>query len=351
MKRSPHTQPSEAAAAPSEAAAAPSEPAVAAGSPAAADRTSPPQQQQQHKRTLFMVWDLDETLIIFNGLLNGRFAAANGGCDGARAAALGAAAEALLLAFLEARYSFEAVLSHDVASCADFEASPPASPSSGGGRPHKRARTDSPAAAEPADAQRGSGDGGAGALPPEARRRLAAGRAAYEAAREASSSGAAGGDDPPGWAAVFRDTEALTGGWAAAAGALLAGVSAAGEAAGVAVRHALVSASHLAAVMAKLQLYGLARHFSPNLLFSACGTPKLQCFRRLRAAALAAHPDALFCASGDGLEEEEAAARCGWPFLPVRLGPADPDASDGAVDVRAVDARGVFAFALQLGGG
>jgi hypothetical protein len=103
--------------------------------------------------------------------------------------------------------------------------------------------------------------------------------------------------------------------------------------------------------MAKLQLYGLAPHFPPHLLFSACGTPKLQCFRRLRAAALAAHPGAVFCAAGDGLEEEEAAARCGWPFLPIRLGPADPDASDGAVDVRAVDARGVFAFALQLGGG
>lgn len=90
-----------------------------------------PQPQPAYVTKLNIVLDLDETLIIFNSLLNGRYAADNAfsADDTAAARALGDAWQDIILDVLDVHFYFEALESEDVINLQDvLPAQAPASP-------------------------------------------------------------------------------------------------------------------------------------------------------------------------------------------------------------------------------
>ncbi|GLC58567.1 hypothetical protein PLESTB_001375300 [Pleodorina starrii] len=311
---------------------------------------------------LIVVWDLDETLIVFNSLLSGAFAraaaaaagrgppdsaaaaeaavkvapaaaaaaaaaaaltTAAGGGDGAaglsdQAAALGRRLADMVFSFCDNHMSFKKFDDMDPTSFLELWASAAAGVSGGGGA--------------------GISGGGAAAAGAAAVAAAAAAvdRTTLERVAELYGGGAAGLADVLGdadcrtLALVLAEAERLTGGWVAAARRLLAGVTAAVTEAATTgaqqqqqqqqapvlvfhqVRHVLVSAGHLVATLGKLLLWGLDEHFDIRDVYSASGRPKLEIFRALR---LRFGPLAAYAAVGDGKEEERAAAVMGWGFV------------------------------------
>lgn len=92
----------------SEAAAAAS--AATDGQPAAAAATEQQQEQKRQQQRLVIIWDLDETLLIFNSLLTGTFAAAQRTLEAAeRLQALGARWERAILGLCDGQFFFDQV--------------------------------------------------------------------------------------------------------------------------------------------------------------------------------------------------------------------------------------------------
>ncbi|KXZ49943.1 hypothetical protein GPECTOR_18g101 [Gonium pectorale] len=314
---------------------------------------------------LVVVWDLDETLIVFNSLLSGAYARAaaaahgRGPADGAAAASAaakvaladesgadGAVAEAVaesslpreaaalgqrladfVFDFCDNHMDFRALDTVDPMSFAELWAEASVAIA------QAEADADSPAA---------GGDNNAGRA--GAGRRGVATRATLERIATVYAGGAEGLTEVVGaegrraLAEALAEVERLTGGWVSAARRLLAGVSAAAEAADASsagpgpgvmaeagappalvfrgVRHVLVSAGHLVATLGKLLLWGLDPHFDIRDVYSASGRTKLDAFRALRSRF---GPSAAFVAVGDGAEEERAATVMGWGFVRVAL--------------------------------
>lgn len=76
----------------------------------------------------------------------------------------------------------------------------------------------------------------------------------------------------------------------------------------------LVTNGELLPTVAKLLLFGLAKHFHPTCIYSSRDVGKLACFREVVKRFGAA---ADMVAIGDGVEEEGAALRCGMRFVKV----------------------------------
>jgi hypothetical protein len=57
--------------------------------------------------TVVLVWDLDETLVVFNSLLNGTWAAANVGCDAGACTALGHRVASTIFKFLDEHFMYQ----------------------------------------------------------------------------------------------------------------------------------------------------------------------------------------------------------------------------------------------------
>jgi EYA(Eyes Absent) family protein len=76
----------------------------------------------------------------------------------------------------------------------------------------------------------------------------------------------------------------------------------------------LVTNGELLPTVAKLLLFGLAKHFHPTCVYSSRDAGKLACFREVVKRFGAA---ADMVAVGDGVEEETAARRCGIRFVKV----------------------------------
>jgi hypothetical protein len=79
------------------------------GPGAAAAAAAQQQQQQQPPRKVVVVWDLDETLIVFNSLINGAFVRANSSVDGSEAAALGERWRDAILSFCDSHLHYKQV--------------------------------------------------------------------------------------------------------------------------------------------------------------------------------------------------------------------------------------------------
>ena len=304
------------------------------------------------------VWDLDETLIVFNSLLTGAFMDARRASEGRdkamsaeNARALSSLAEqiedlvyavaerALFFKQLEGRNRpcFGAALQaddgRDLAQYS-FATDGLDGLSSGEGR------------------NRDAGEAG-----PEEERKVAlryrAVRDLYVAARAAGGRAAEGGEagasplleaEREAAEAAIEAVDALADGWLSTAEEVLSSIwqyeavldrlpyvayapddgelafrpepSAAGGA-GKGTRsdvNVLVTNGELLPTVAKLLLFGLARHFHPACIYSSRDAGKLACFREVVKRFGAA---ADMVAVGDGAEEAAAAARCGMRFVKV----------------------------------
>jgi hypothetical protein len=286
-----------------------------------------------------VIWDLDETLIIFDSLRDGKFAAAHGK-DDATGREIGAGLSRLLMALLDGIFSFRELEGVDIGSLVEFQSSlgssmqGTADESIGEASSAKRPRPDEsslradPAAANPSTAS------------------LVARAADVYAGGEARLATLV----PAGWLAARRllldEVEEYTDGWLAAAATALNVSSndakegdteaAANEAARLATPVAatpsqvnlVVTASHWVAALGKLLLFGLANHVHARDVFSAVHRTKAVAFE----AALVAHASTqtvglpqgageeavVVFAVGDGAEEEAAAADLAIPFVCVR---------------------------------
>ncbi|GFR48647.1 hypothetical protein Agub_g10600, partial [Astrephomene gubernaculifera] len=347
---------------------------------AAATAPTPTAASSSSAVDLIVVWDLDETLIIFNSLLSGAYARAaaaahgRGPADSAAAAAaaarvapaaaatvtrdggvsneagsgvagggegLAAAAAAatslqrraellgqrladLVFDFCDDHMDFRALDGLDPLNFAELWSQACTSSASSGQQPATDASaTTRDNTANPAICNTST----AAAIVPK--------RSTLERIARVYSSGADGLSDVLGTAGCSKlaealaEAEELTGGWVAAARRLLTEVTsaAAASAEGGAppaaaevtfrrVRHVLVSAGHLVATLGKLLLWGLDEHFDIRDVYSASGRPKLACFRALCSRF---GPNSAYVAVGDGAEEQRAAAVMGWGFVRVAL--------------------------------
>eukprot|EP00045_Choanoeca_perplexa_P007387 m.66456 g.66456 ORF g.66456 m.66456 type:complete len:597 (+) comp14055_c0_seq2:40-1830(+) len=112
-------------------------------------------------------------------------------------------------------------------------------------------------------------------------------------------------------ASVLADLKALTADWLGLAQRLLEALSKQYHA-----KFVLVTTSHLLAALSKLMVFGLAKHFDVNDIYSAAAfANKDELFQKIKASN---PPDAVFVAIGDGKEEEHAAMVTQMPFHPVR---------------------------------
>ncbi|GLI65323.1 hypothetical protein VaNZ11_008866 [Volvox africanus] len=304
--------------------------------------TAPPAAQATD---LIVVWDLDETLIVFNSLLSGAFARAAAVavghgkessasvCDGEaavrnvmepelshRAAELGHRLAEMVFTFCDCHMSFQKLDNIDPVSFLELWS----------------LATSASKPAEEAEAEAAGGSCGCGRTVDRSSVECIA--SIYTDSVE-SLPGVMGSEQLKERASILVEAEKLTGGWVAAARQLLAGVTATAATSAAAatppasrpgapgravlafrsVRHVLVSAGHLVATLGKLVLWGLDKYFDIRDIYSASGRPKLEIFRSLRSRF---GPTAAYAAVGDGLEEERAAAVMGWGF--VRVGFSAP---------------------------
>ncbi|GIL55655.1 hypothetical protein Vafri_11200 [Volvox africanus] len=332
---------------------------AAAATPAGSAVTAPPSTQTTD---LIVVWDLDETLIVFNSLLSGAFvrAAAVAAGDGKessasvsspngeaairnltepglshRAAELGHRLAEMVFTFCDCHMSFQKLDNIDPMSFLEL---------------WSLATSPSKPEAEEAEAEPPGGGGSCSGGGSVDRTSVECIASIYTDSVE-SLPGVMGSEQLRERASILADAEKLTGGWVAAARQLLAGVTATAAVNAAAasplsrpgaperpvlafrsVRHVLVSAGHLVATLGKLVLWGLDEYFDIRDIYSASGRPKLEIFRSLRTRF---GPTAAYAAVGDGLEEERAAAVMGWGFIrvgfsaPAAAGPAQVHQGQG----------------------
>ena len=314
-----------------------------------------------------VIWDLDETLILFNSLITGippfpaaASAAASAAADASgnpsragdeqlksRGAALGSRMESLIWALLDHVFGFERLEKSEYESVTEaLQAAAADAPQGSGGGGQSWLVGEG----EGGTPLRRRSMGGAGATPAKLALEYADGFktiiSGYNQGREwlaaqpipekpgADATVSAVSDAPEtvrAWPfrdklpALVSEISALTDGWDVSARAALTQVAAAGG------TNVLVTASHLAAAFAKLMLYELDRFFpAENAVFSAASVSKTDVFTRVIAEHLAEHggdagkamamvysvgsselPEGFrVLVVGDGAEEEAAAQAC-----------------------------------------
>lgn len=87
----------------------------------------------------------------------------------------------------------------------------------------------------------------------------------------------------------------------------------------------LVTSGTLIPTLAKCLLFKLSPYFKPSNIFSSREVGKLQCCRWIRDRFLDRNTFPKFCAIGDGPDEREAARILTWPFVTIST---DPNSSD-----------------------
>eukprot|EP00850_Spirogloea_muscicola_P023724 SM000382S14598 [mRNA] locus=s382:25012:27688:- [translate_table: standard] len=264
------------------------------------------------------VWDLDETLIVFQSLLSGDFAAAVGK-DPNAGRALGSRWEELILDFCDDQFFFKEMEDVDQVSINEV------------------------AAADDLADLGGYDFGGDNIAQPtdEPSQRKLAYR--YRAIQELYSKGAEGilGPKADLWAALYDETDAYVDGWLSAGRKVLKecegpsarlrdGVADAGSEAptldcggvgAVAQSNAnvLVSSGQLVPTLAKCLLFKLDKLINPRNAYSSRDVRKIECFQSIQER----WPGVPCCAIGDGLDEEAGAAILNWPFVKVALATKD----------------------------
>ena len=302
---------------------------------------APPQLAQPPR---VVIWDLDETLIIFNSLLDRSFLPVDCPATSRRAFArlappvlefremaaererLANAWSTLVLATCDSHFFFRCLESCESTQLTDHAADDDGAPlaeydfdADQLGRLVSQ-RVPRREAAE----VRGGAAEAEHALTPEARRRLTADR--LRGAGERYAAGAPlSGAEAEAWHKLYADTDAFSQRW------LTAGRAAVEEAAAAGFVNVLVTAGCLLPTLAKLVLFKLDGLFeAPHAVLSARREGKAACFARIAARY---GPDARFCVIGDGDEEAAAAYAARWPLIRI-----SPVFAEGTVPPHAITA-------------
>ena len=294
-----------------------------------------------------VIWDLDETLIIFNSLLDRSFLPVDCPATARKAFARAAppvlefremAAErerlanawsTLVLATCDSHFFFRCLESCESTQLTDHEADDDGAPLDEhdfDADPLGRLVNQRLPRQEAAEVRAGAGEGAAEPHSPSAadRARLTAYRLRVAGERYAAGaplSGAAA----EAWHKLYEDTDSFSQRW------LSAGRTAVEEAAAAGFINVLVTAGCLLPTLAKLLLFKLDGLFkAPHAVLSARREGKAACFAKITARYGA---DARFCVIGDGDEEAAAAYAVKWPLIRI-----SPVFAEGAVPPHAITA-------------
>ncbi|GAX76028.1 hypothetical protein CEUSTIGMA_g3471.t1 [Chlamydomonas eustigma] len=294
------------------------------------------------RRKVVFVWDLDETLIIFNSLLNGTF---NSEADseikqeGMRVAQ---AFATVLFDLLDHYYQFPTVEEEDPISMEEALA------------PHTPFPAEVSLSAQIYERARVLYEGGLDGM------KMRLGQTEKQRMED-----------------CWKDLEAASRGWTTAAAALLQSTSekisserkqctgklsdlereqctgklsdlereqCTGKLSDLEMHHCVVSRGHLLATLVKLQAFGLSQHIHWSNIFSASKASKLDCFKMICDRF---GPDARYCAVGDAPEEYQAAVALGWLFL--KINPTIPLHLKLSSDVSDVTSTGCNSCPAELG--
>ncbi|KAI3424881.1 hypothetical protein D9Q98_008265 [Chlorella vulgaris] len=321
---------------------------------------------------IVLVWDLDETLLVFNSLLIGTWAVATqnpAAADDLRK--LGQRWEAAILALCDDHFFFDQVEEWDQCCLADIQPHddcasltgynfsrdgfPPATSHKGpassdkqqqhasGLRPSASSASQAPwvpptAGGSPVtDGAMGDAHGQMPSGPRLASPHGSPACASLDAAMLAKLAyryrriaklvsfglhALGTGPQRDEWEALYQETDAVTGGWLRHASALLADCSRQlcdSSAEDREVVHVAVTSGQLVPSLAKLLLFKLGAHIAPTNVWSSRHCGKAACFDLVRRRF---GPACTYVAIGDGMEEDEAAAEIGWPYIRVLLAPA-----------------------------
>jgi hypothetical protein len=250
-------------------------------SPSAPDEvltpTPPSSPPPRRRRRRVLIWDLDETLVLFASLYSGQFARSHGK-DVATSVVLGEQMMTYLVAVLERHFFFSDLHNTDVE--------------------HISTATESaPSIAE----------------------RYARIRAIYE---RRSATPVDFLDDPTSqWftarQALVTSIDMLSTGWIREAHELLALTQSADN--DDEVINVMVTNTQLSPALCKCLLYGLDAYFPIECVYSSSKVRKMRCFQTIMAKYAAAEDrDVEFIAIGDGPEEEQTSLALGLPFCKVR---------------------------------
>lgn len=295
-------------------------------------------------RPRVLIWDLDETLIIFNSLLDRSFTPVSCAATNRRALKgllppllelremaaererLARGWETLVLSVCDSHFFFRELEACEATTLTDLSADDDGarlesydwSEDAIGRLASHRFATSRCAAAAGAP----GADEAALALSPAERRRLTAYRLRVAGERYAQGSPLRGAEAAT-WHRLYADTDAFSQSW------LQAGRQAVAQAAEAGFENVLVTAGCLLPTLAKLVLFKLDGLFkAPHAVLSARGEGKAACFARIAARF---GPDARFVVIGDGCEEAAAARALRWPLVPVA-----PVMEDGAMPPHAI---------------
>ena len=312
--------------------------AARASAPASPASPAPPAVAAPPAAPRVLIWDLDETLIIFNSLLDRSFVPVDCAATSRRALAgvlppvlelrelaaererLANAWSTLVLSVCDENFFFRCLEDCESTMLTDHEGDDDGAPLSdydfdedalGRLARHRFTRL------EAAEGRVRAGEPAAGSpaalAPPPAlseaqRRRLTAYRLRVAGQRYAAGVPLRGAE-AEAWHRLYAETDAFSQRW------LSAGRTAVEEAAAAGFTNVLVTAGCLLPTLAKLQLFKLDGLFeAPHAVMSARGEGKAACFAKIAARY---GPDARFCVIGDGCEEAEAARALNWPLLAI----------------------------------
>ena len=279
-----------------------------------------------------IIWDLDETLIIFNSLLDRSFLPVDCAATSRRAFAgrappvlefremaaererLANAWSTLVLSVCDDRFFFRCLDSDEstmLTDCAEDDDGAPLADYDFDDDPLGRLAGHRFTRAEAAEGRVRASEPAGGAPPtlsPEERRRLTAYRLRMAGERYAAGTPLRG-EEAEAWHRLYAETDTFSQRW------LSAGRTAVEDAAAAGFVNVLVTAGCLLPTLAKLQLFKLSDLFeAPHAVLSARGEGKAACFAKIAARY---GPDARFCVVGDGCEEAEAARALQWPLLAI----------------------------------
>ncbi|GAQ90681.1 Eyes absent homolog [Klebsormidium nitens] len=280
---------------------------------------------------IVFVWDLDETLIIFQSLLTGKYADLEGLDEKRRAEALklGEQWEKLILDISDTAMLFEQVEEFDQPSIGHV------------------AENDDGASLDDFDfgelnLKKPLTDAG--------KQKLAYLYRHIQALYAKGATHLLTGDKRGEWQGLYAATDRFTKGWLFAGRRLLAecatarlnssgqtdpnrtagpGSDSAGEGGLPPLGKrtvVLVSSGQLIPTLTKCLLFRLDPWIDPANVYSSKVVGKLQCFKWIRERFGGGNAETRFCAVGDGVEEQAAARMMSWPFLRVASG-LDPDMS------------------------
>uniref|UniRef100_A0A7S1T6B2 protein-tyrosine-phosphatase n=1 Tax=Tetraselmis chuii TaxID=63592 RepID=A0A7S1T6B2_9CHLO len=246
------------------------------------------------------VWDLDESLIIFNSLLNHQFALANPSCPKPEASALGEQWQDAILDFIDDFFFYRQVEDVNIAHVSELDKFPDSDDDS------------------PLDLDASSSSGPFTEICKDVALRMRAAVSLYGQGLETMDISLKRSAD---LCDLYEKTDQMANGWLSHARKTLLELQRLStrlrEEEDTETHMMLVTTGELLPTLAKLMLFRLEEFFRPDDIYSAKGPGKLWCFKHIqqRFEGTAVR----YICIGDGPEEEAAAASLTWPFLRIAL--------------------------------